>query len=180
MLPAPDRSRRRPAATRVKRSASDPSSEMPRQRAGGLLTDMPDPERVDQPRQIVAATAIDLRGADAPFRRAKHARTEPARSTYCLLAAYGIPTVPTSIAASPQEVERIAIAQLKQAPTLAIKVLSKDITHKSEVVACTWARLTCRSARRRRDDDRARGEGAPGRAASGFHRTTDDCVAERA
>jgi acetyltransferase len=50
-----------------------------------------------------------------------------------VLAAYGIPTVPTSIAASPQEVEQIASAQLKQAPNVAIKVLSEDITHKSDV-----------------------------------------------
>ena len=57
--------------------------------------------------------------------------TEP--EAKAVLAAYGIPTVPTSIAASPQEVEQIAYAQLKQAPNVAIKVLSEDISHKSDV-----------------------------------------------
>ena len=51
--------------------------------------------------------------------------TEP--EAKAVLAAYGIPTVPTSMAASPEEVEEIAFAQLKQAPNLAIKVLSEDI-----------------------------------------------------
>ena len=50
-----------------------------------------------------------------------------------MLAAYGIPTVPTSIAASPEEVEQIAFEQLKHAPNVAIKVLSEDISHKSDV-----------------------------------------------
>jgi acetyltransferase len=64
--------------------------------------------------------------------RAKRALlTEP--EAKAVLAAYGIPTVPTSVAASPEEVEEIAFAQLKQAPTLAIKVLSEDISHKSDV-----------------------------------------------
>ena len=57
--------------------------------------------------------------------------TEP--EAKAVLAAYGIPTVPTSMAASPQEVEQIAFALLKQAPNVAIKVLSEDISHKSDV-----------------------------------------------
>jgi acetyltransferase len=57
--------------------------------------------------------------------------TEP--EAKAVLAAYGIPTVPTSVAASPQEVEQIAFALLKKAPNVAIKVLSDDITHKSDV-----------------------------------------------
>jgi acetyltransferase len=63
--------------------------------------------------------------------RAKRALlTEP--EAKAVLAAYGIPTVPTSVAASLQEVEEIAVAQLKRAPTIAIKVLSQDISHKSD------------------------------------------------
>jgi len=57
--------------------------------------------------------------------------TEP--EAKAVLEAYGIPTVPTSVAASPQEVEEIAVAQLKRAPTIVIKVLSEDISHKSDV-----------------------------------------------
>jgi acetyltransferase len=56
--------------------------------------------------------------------------TEP--EAKAVLAAYGIPTVPTRIAVSPLEVEEIAAALLKDAPSLAVKVLSKDISHKSD------------------------------------------------
>ncbi len=57
--------------------------------------------------------------------------TEP--EAKAVLTAYGIPTVPTRVAASLQEVEEIARDLLKQAPSLAIKVLSEDISHKSDV-----------------------------------------------
>jgi acetyltransferase len=57
--------------------------------------------------------------------------TEP--EAKAVLSAYGIPTVATRVAASPQEVEAIADGLLQQAPALAIKILSKDISHKSDV-----------------------------------------------
>ncbi len=57
--------------------------------------------------------------------------TEP--EAKAVLAAYGIPTVPTRVAASPQEVEVTARELLEHAPSLAIKVLSEDISHKSDV-----------------------------------------------
>jgi acetyltransferase len=64
--------------------------------------------------------------------RAKRALlTEP--EAKAVLAAYGIPTVPTRVAPSPQAVEEVAFALLKQAPNVAIKVLSEDIIHKSDV-----------------------------------------------
>jgi acetyltransferase len=73
--------------------------------------------------------ALNAMGAAARAKR--RLLTEP--EAKAVLAAYGIPTVPTSIAASPQEVEQIVFAQLKQAPNIALKVLSEDITHKSDV-----------------------------------------------
>ena len=80
-------------------------------------------------------SGIDCVGALAAMRAAARAKrallTEP--EAKAVLAAYGISTVPTSIAASPQEVEQIAFARLKQAPSVAVKVLSEDITHKSDV-----------------------------------------------
>ena len=80
-------------------------------------------------------TGIDNEAAlDAMREAARSGRallTEP--EAKAVLAAYGIPTVPASIAASPQEVERIAFAQLKKVPNVVIKVLSEDITHKSDV-----------------------------------------------
>ena len=67
--------------------------------------------------------------------------TEP--EAKAVLTAYGIPTVPTRVAASLQEVEEIARDLLKRAPSLAIKVLSEDISHKSDVGG---VRLGLRSA----------------------------------
>ena len=57
--------------------------------------------------------------------------TEP--EAKAVLRAYGIPTVPTRVAATPQEVEATASELLEHAPALAIKVLSEDISHKSDV-----------------------------------------------
>jgi acetyltransferase len=80
-------------------------------------------------------SGIDREAALAAMRAAARSGrallTEP--EAKAVLADYGIPTVPTSVAASPQEVEQIALDLLKQAPTLAIKVLSEDISHKSDV-----------------------------------------------
>jgi len=80
-------------------------------------------------------SGIDSKAAPAAMRAAVRSGrallTEP--EAKAVLAAYSIPTVPTSVAASPQEVEQIASDMLKQAPTLAIKVLSEDISHKSDV-----------------------------------------------
>ena len=41
--------------------------------------------------------------------------------------------MPTRVAATPQEVEAIASELLEHAPALAVKVLSEDISHKSDV-----------------------------------------------
>lgn len=57
--------------------------------------------------------------------------TEP--EAKAVLSAYGIPTVPTRIAATLKEIEAIAGDLLKQGQTIAIKVLSEDISHKSDV-----------------------------------------------
>jgi acetyltransferase len=67
--------------------------------------------------------------------------TEP--EAKAVLSAYGIPTVATRVATSPQEVEAIAAGLLQQAPALAVKILSKDISHKSDVGG---VRLGLRSA----------------------------------
>ena len=128
------------AGARAKfQAASIPSYESPRDAIKGFgflwqytraqASLMRTPPRETDLSGIDCKAALDAMRAAAGAKRAL--LTEP--EAKAVLAAYGIPTVPTSIAASPQEVERIAIAQLKQAPTLAIKVLSEDITHKSEV-----------------------------------------------
>ena len=50
-----------------------------------------------------------------------------------VLSAFGIPTVPTRVARTPEEVETIAAALLQQSPSVVIKILSDDISHKSDV-----------------------------------------------
>ncbi|MCL4764636.1 MAG: bifunctional acetate--CoA ligase family protein/GNAT family N-acetyltransferase [Hyphomicrobiaceae bacterium] len=50
-----------------------------------------------------------------------------------LLAAYGIPTVPTEVAATPAEAEAIAARLLLDHDACVVKVLSDDISHKSDV-----------------------------------------------
>jgi acetyltransferase len=50
-----------------------------------------------------------------------------------LLTAYGIPAVPTAIAASPEEVMRLARDIIAEHGACVVKVLSHDIAHKSDV-----------------------------------------------
>jgi acetyltransferase len=57
--------------------------------------------------------------------------TEP--EAKAVLSAYGIPTVATRVAGSAEEVERIAATLLERTGSVAVKILSDDISHKSEV-----------------------------------------------
>ena len=57
--------------------------------------------------------------------------TEP--EAKAVLSAFGIPTVATRVASTLNEVEAIAHALLQQAPSVVVKILSDDISHKSEV-----------------------------------------------
>lgn len=50
-----------------------------------------------------------------------------------LLDSYGIPTVPTRIARTPEEVARMAGELISATGRVAVKILSPDITHKSDV-----------------------------------------------
>ena len=128
------------AEARAKFQAADiPSYESPRDAIKGFgflwqytkaqAALMRTPPREADLSGIDRASALDAMREAARAKRAL--LTEP--EAKAVLTAYGIPTVPTSIAASPQEVEQIAYAQLKQAPNVAIKVLSEDISHKSDV-----------------------------------------------
>jgi acetyltransferase len=57
--------------------------------------------------------------------------TEP--ESKAVLSAFGIPTVATRVAGSPADVADIAHALLKQADSVVVKILSDDISHKSDV-----------------------------------------------
>ena len=50
-----------------------------------------------------------------------------------LLAAYAIPMVPTFLAASPEEAETVAASLFGDGRSVAVKILSRDIVHKSDV-----------------------------------------------
>lgn len=64
-----------------------------------------------------------------------------------LLASYGIPVVPTEIATTPAEVETKAEAILQRHRACVIKILSDDITHKSDVGGVRLALTTALEAR---------------------------------
>ena len=93
--------------------------------------------------------------------------TEP--EAKAVLSAYGIPTVATRVAATPQEVEAIAEGLLQQTPALAVKILSKDISHKSDVGGVRLGLRSAQEARPRgRADAEARGRAEAGARIEGF------------
>lgn len=79
--------------------------------------------------------AFDSDTANATIRCALHAcRTILSEvEAKDLLAAYGIPVVPTEIAANTMEVRRLADGIIAEHGACVIKILSDDITHKSDV-----------------------------------------------
>ena len=80
-----------------------------------------------------------LRVADEAARTIMRAAASEGRSLLsepeakAVLSAFGIPTVATRVAASPEEVENIAATLLEQTPSVVVKILSDDIPHKSDV-----------------------------------------------
>jgi acetyltransferase len=80
-----------------------------------------------------------LRVADEAARTIMRAAASAGRSLLsepeakAVLSAFGIPTVATRVAASPEEVENIAATLLEQTPSVVVKILSDDISHKSDV-----------------------------------------------
>ena len=57
--------------------------------------------------------------------------TEP--EAKAALNAYGIPTVPTKVATTPEEAAKEAVSLLQGHASVAVKILSPDITHKSDI-----------------------------------------------
>lgn len=64
-----------------------------------------------------------------------------------LLSAYGVPVVRTETAEDPQHVEEIAADILKGAPACVVKILSDDVSHKSDVGGVRLAIQTAQEAR---------------------------------
>ncbi len=57
--------------------------------------------------------------------------TEP--EAKAVLSAYGIPTVPTKVAATPEEAARAAAGLLRGYASVVVKILSPNLTHKSDI-----------------------------------------------
>ena len=57
--------------------------------------------------------------------------TEP--EAKAVLSAYGIPTVPTKVAATPEEAARAAADLLRGYASVVVKILSPNLTHKSDI-----------------------------------------------
>jgi acetyltransferase len=94
-----------------------------------------------------------LRVADEAARTIMRTAAEAGRTLLrepeakAVLSAFGIPTVATRVAGSLQEVEEIARGFLHQVPAVVVKILSDDISHKSDVGG---VRLGLRSAQEAR------------------------------
>jgi len=87
------------------------------------------------PPKTTSSTNIADEAARAIMRTAVRAGrtllTEP--EAKAVLSAFGIPAVATRVASSPEEVADIAHALLQQAQSVVVKILSDDISHKSDV-----------------------------------------------
>jgi len=97
---------------------------------------------------------FDASAADAILRGALEAKryTLSEIEAKHLLASYGIPVVPTEIAATPAEVERRAGEILARHRACVVKILSDDITHKSDVGGVRLALTTPEEARLAADE----------------------------
>ena len=89
------------------------------------------------PQEITPDRATARRLLTAALDAGRAMLSEP--EAKAVLAAYGIPTVPTEVAATPEAAAEIAERMLRGAsadalpPTLVVKILSPDISHKSDV-----------------------------------------------
>jgi len=92
-------------------------------------------ELMRTPPSLPSGLTFDRRAArsivDKAIRSGASILSEP--DSKSLLLSYGIPTVPTEIAATPEEAERLAGRFLESHAAVAIKILSPGITHKSDV-----------------------------------------------
>lgn len=110
-------------------------------RAQDELMRTPPALAVDAPAEhVVAATII----AEALERGCEMLSEVEAKR---LLAAYGIPVVATQVASDPDDVARIAEAILATERSCVVKILSDDITHKSDVGGVQLGLNTATSAR---------------------------------
>jgi acetyltransferase len=92
-------------------------------------------ELMQTPPALPANLTFDAAAVDAAIARTlqegRAMMTEP--EAKAVLAAYGIPTVPTRVAATPQEARNAAAELLRVYSSVVVKILSPDLTHKSDL-----------------------------------------------
>lgn len=74
--------------------------------------------------------AVEARISET-LKDARTMMTEP--EAKAVLAAYGIPTVPTQVASTPEEAREAAAEFLRIYPSVVVKILSPQLTHKSDI-----------------------------------------------
>jgi acetyltransferase len=92
-------------------------------------------ELMQTPPVLAAGLTFDLSAAEGCIARVlqegRNLMTEP--EAKAVLSAYGIPTAPTRVAATPEEAKAAAADLLRQHPSVAVKILSLNLTHKSDL-----------------------------------------------
>ena len=82
------------------------------------------------PENNVDAAAVDAAIART-LAQGRSMMTEP--EAKAVLSAYGIPTVPTRVATTPEQAARAAAALLRGYDSVVVKILSPNLTHKSDI-----------------------------------------------
>jgi acetyltransferase len=92
-------------------------------------------ELMQTPPALPAGLTFDAAAAEGCIARVlqegRSLVTEP--EAKAVLSAYGIPTVPTRVAATAEEARAAAADFLREAPSVAVKILSLNLTHKSDL-----------------------------------------------
>jgi acetyltransferase len=132
----------RSAAAEVKplfREAKIPDFETPADAVRGIMQlaryGQAQSELMQTPPALPAGLVLDQAAVDESFahvlQEGRNLMTEP--EAKAVLSAYGIPTVPTCVAATPGEARIAAEELLKSYPSVAVKILSPNLTHKSDI-----------------------------------------------
>jgi acetyltransferase len=82
------------------------------------------------PENHVDSVAVDA-AIDRALAQGRSIMTEP--EAKAVLSAYGIPTVPTKVAATPEEAARAAADLLRGYASVVVKILSPNLSHKSDI-----------------------------------------------
>lgn len=138
---------------RLFRAARIPSFETPEAAVEGFMQLVRYKRAQDELMQVPPSASEEMRFDVTGAREILRGALAAGRTTLsevegkALLACYGVPTVPTQIAADPRQVEEKATAILEHHQSCVVKILSDDISHKSDVGGVRLALATAHEAR---------------------------------